>query len=81
MTSEEAIVLVIVAVVMVIWDVLIAYQIRRGETFAFASQKWESPARRGRATDPRGFWVGIGLQVLAANLVLGYLLWFALSTR
>ncbi len=80
MTTEEAIVLAIVASVMVIWDVLIAYQVRRGETFAFAAQKWEPPRRRIRAAEPRAFWVGIGLQALVANLVLGYLLWFALSS-
>ncbi len=80
MTTEESIVLVIVATVMVVWDALIAYQVLRGETFAFAAQKWEPPRRRIRATEPRAFWVGIGLQVLVANAVLGYLLWFALRS-
>ena len=81
MRTEEAIVLVVVATLMVVWDVLIVYQVRRGETFPFAGQKWEAPRRRIRATEPRAFWVGIGLQVFFANLVLGYLVWFALSSR
>ncbi len=80
MTSTEAIVLVIVAIVCVVIDALIVYQIRRGESFAFSSQKWEAPQRRSRTTTPRAFWLVIGMQALVANGVLLYLLWFALST-
>lgn len=80
MTSTEAVVLVIVAIVCVLIDVLIVYQIRRGESFAFSSQKWEEPQRRSRTETPRAFWLVIGMQAFAANSVLLYLLWFALST-
>jgi hypothetical protein len=78
-TTEELIVLVIVGVVCVVWDVLIAYQVRRGQTFAFSSQKWEAPERRSRATTPRAFWLAIGIQLIVPNATLLYLLWFASS--
>jgi hypothetical protein len=78
--TEEAAVLVIVMAVAIIWEILIVYQIRRGATFAFSSQKWEPPLRRERATDPRGFWAGIGLQMIFPTAAILYLLWFALSS-
>lgn len=80
MTPTEAVVLVVVAIVCVVLDVLIAYQIRRGETFAFSSQKWEEPQRRVRKTAPRAFWLAIGIQAIVPNGVLLYLLWFAISS-
>jgi len=79
-TPSEAVVLVVVAIVCVVLDALIVYQVRRGETFAFSSQKWEEPQRRVRATTPRAFWLAIAIQALVPNGVLLYLLWFALST-
>ena len=80
MRTEEVVVLVIVMAIAIIWEILIVYQIRRGSTFAFSSQKWEPPMRRVRATDPRGFWVGIGLQLIFPTAAILYLLWFALSS-
>jgi len=78
--TEEAVVLVIVAIVAIVWDLLIVYQIRRGETFAFSSQKWEAPRGRNRRTEPRPFWVLIAMQAIFPNLALLYLLWFATSS-
>lgn len=80
MKTEEAVVLVIVAIVAIIWDLLIVYQIRRGETFAFSSQKWEAPRGRSRATEPRPFWILIAMQAIVPNAALLYLLWFATSS-
>lgn len=80
MRTEEAVVLVIVALVAVVWDLLIVYQIRRGRTFAFSSQKWEAPESRSRATAPRAFWTAIGIQLIFPNAALLYLAWFALTS-
>ena len=79
MTTAELIVMVIVLVVCLVWDALLVYQIRRGETFAFSSQTYEQPRTRSRKTEPTAFWVAIGMQALVANLVILYLLYF-LST-
>lgn len=78
-TTVELLVLIIGVIVCVVWDILIAYQVRRGQTFAFSSQKWEAPERRTRATAPRAFWLAIGMQLIVPNAVIIYLLWFALS--
>jgi hypothetical protein len=78
--TEEAIVLIIVGVVAIVWDILIAVQIRTGATFPFSSQKWEPPRRRVRATEPRAFWVAILLQAIFPNAALVYLAWFAMSS-
>ena len=80
MTTTEAVVLVIVAIVCVLWDALIVYQIWRGETFAFSAQKYEQPRTRIRKTEPGAFWVSIGIQLIFPNGVILYLLWFWLST-
>ena len=80
MTTEEAVVLGIVAIVCVAWDALIVYQIRRGATFAFSSQKWEAPEQRSRTTNPRAFWTAIGIQAIVPNAALIYLATFALSS-
>jgi hypothetical protein len=79
MTSTEAVVLVIVAIVCVLWDALIVYQIWRGETFAFSSQKYEQPRTRVRKTEPGAFWVSMGMQLIFPNGVILYLLYW-LST-
>ena len=76
MTSAEAVVLVIVAIVCLLWDVLIVYQIWRGETFAFSAQKYEQPRTRRRKTEPVAFWVSIGMQLIFPNGALLYLLYF-----
>lgn len=73
--------LIIVLVVSVVWDILIAVQIKTGSTFPFSSQKWEPPRRRVRAVEPRQFWTAIGLQLVFPNAAIAYLLWFALSPR
>jgi hypothetical protein len=78
--TEEAVVLVIVAIVAIVRDLLIVYQIRRGETFAFSSQKWEAPRGRRRETEPRPFWTLIAMQAIFPNAALFYLLWFATSS-
>ena len=79
MTATEAVVLVIVVIVCVVWDALIVYQIWKGETFAFSSQKWEPPRSRHRKTEPSAFWVAIGLQAIFPNGAILYLLYW-LST-
>ncbi len=79
MTTSEAVVVVIVLVVCVLWDVLIVRQIWRGETTAFSSQKYEQPRGRSRKTEPVAFWVAIGLQLIFPNLAIAYLLYW-LST-
>ena len=76
MTSSEAVVLVIVLIVCVLWDVLIVRQIWRGETAAFSSEKYEQPRGRSRKTEPVAFWVGIGLQAIFPNLAIAYLLYW-----
>jgi hypothetical protein len=80
MTTTEAVVLVIVVIVCVLWDALIVYQIWRGETIAFSAQKYEQPRTRIRKTEPGAFWLSIGLQLIFPNGVILYLLWFWLST-
>jgi len=80
MTSAEAVVSVIVIIICILWDALIVYQIWRGETFAFSSQKWEQPRTRSRKTEPGPFWVAIGLQSIFPNGAILYLLIFALSS-
>ena len=79
MTTAEGVVLVIVLVVCLVWDALLIYQIRRGETFAFSSQTYEQPRGRSRKTEPTPFWRAIGMQALVANGAILYLLYF-LST-
>jgi len=79
MTTSEAVVLVIVVIVCVIWDVLIVRQILRGETAAFSAQKYEQPRSRLRKTEPTAFWVSIGMQSIFPNGVMLYLLYW-LST-
>jgi hypothetical protein len=79
MTAAEQIVMVIVLVVCLVWDALLIYQIRRGETFTFSSQTYEAPRGRSRKTEPTPFWLAIGMQALVANAVILYLLYF-LST-
>ena len=79
MTTTEAVVLVIVLIVCLLWDVLIVYQIWRGETFAFSSQKYEQPRGRLRDTEPTAFWTAIGMQLIFPNGVILYLLYW-LST-
>ena len=79
MTTSEAIVLVIVVIVCVIWDALIVYQIWRGETFAFSAEKYEQPRTRLRKTEPVAFWVSIGIQLIFPNGAILYLLYW-LST-
>ena len=80
MTTSEAVVLVIVLIVCVIWDALIVRQIWRGETAAFSAQKYEQPRSRLRKTEPGAFWTSIGIQLIAPNGAILYLLWFWLST-
>ncbi len=80
MTTAEAIVSVIVIIICVLWDALIVYQIRRGETFAFSSQKWEQPRTRSRKTEPGAFWTAIGVQSIFPNGAILYLLFFAISS-
>ena len=79
MTALEAVVLVIVVIVCVFWDSLIVYQIWRGETFAFSSQKYEPPRTRIRKTEPGPFWTAIVLQLIFPNGAILYLLYW-LST-
>ena len=79
MTSAEAVVLVIVAIVCVLWDALIIRQILRGETASFSAQKYEQPRTRNRRTDPTAFWTAIGIQAIFPNGVILYLLYW-LST-
>ena len=79
MTTSEAVVLVIVVIVCVIWDALIVRQIWRGETAAFSSQKYEQPRTRLRKTEPVAFWVSIGMQSIFPNGAILYLLYW-LST-
>lgn len=79
-STEEAIVLAIVLIVAVVWDVLIAYQIKRGETFAFSAQKWEAPSTRSRSANPRAFWLLIGMQAIFPNAAIIYLLTFVLAS-
>ena len=79
MTAAEQIVMVIVLVVCFAWDGLLIYQVRRGETFAFSAQDYEVPHGRSRKTEPTAFWLALGMQALAANGVILYLLYF-LST-
>ena len=80
MTTTEAVVLVIVMLVCVFWDILILRQILRGETAAFSAQTWEQQRSRSRKTEPTAFWLVIGMQLMVANGVILYLLWFWLST-
>ena len=79
MTALEAVVLVIVVIVCVFWDSLIVYQIWRGKTFAFSSQKYEPPRTRIRKTEPGAFWTAIVLQLIFPNGAILYLLYW-LST-
>ena len=79
MTVAEQVVMLLVTAVCVAWDVLIIYQIWRGETFAFSSQQWEQPRTRSRAMEPVAFWTAIGLQAIFPNGAILYLLVF-LST-
>ena len=79
MTTSEAVVLVIVVIVCVIWDALIVRQILRGETAAFSAEKYERPRGRLRKTEPVAFWVAIGMQLIFPNGVILYLLYW-LST-
>ena len=79
MTSSEAVVLVIVVIVCVIWDALIVRQIWRGETAAFSAEKYERPRGRLRKTEPVAFWLSIGMQLIFPNGALLYLLYW-LST-
>jgi hypothetical protein len=80
MRTEETVVLAIVLAIAVVWDLLIAYQVRRGSTFAFSSQKWEAPFQRVRSTEPTAFWLAIAIQAVFPNAAIAYLLWFALSS-
>ena len=79
MTSAEAVVLVIVVIVCVLWDALIIRQILRGETASFSAQKYEQPRTRNRRTEPTAFWTTIGIQAIFPNGVILYLLYW-LST-
>jgi ABC-type Fe3+ transport system permease subunit len=79
MTTSEAVVLVIVVIVCVIWDVLILRQILRGETAAFSAEKYERPRGRHRKTEPVAFWLSIGMQLIFPNGALLYILYW-LST-
>jgi len=79
MTTSEAVVLVIVLIVCVIWDALIVRQILRGETAAFSAQKYEQPRSRLRKTEPTAFWVSIAVQAIFPNGAILYLLYW-LST-
>ncbi len=79
MTTSEAVVLVIVLIVCVIWDALIVYQIWRCETFAFSAQKYEQPRSRLRKTEPAAFWLSMGVQSIFPNGAILYLLYW-LST-
>jgi hypothetical protein len=80
MTAAEQIVMVIVLVVCLVWDALLIYQIRRGETFAFSSQTYEVPRGRSRKAEPTAFWLAIGMQALVANAVILYLLYFLFTS-
>ncbi len=80
MTTSEAVVLVIVMIVCLVWDAFIVRQILRGETAAFSAQTWEQQRTRSRKSEPTAFWVVIGMQLMVANGVILYLLWFWLST-
>ena len=80
MTSAEAVVLVIVLIICLLWDGWIVRQILRGETLSFSQNKWEPPRRRIRKTEPGAFWVYIGVQLIFPNGIILYLLYFWLST-
>jgi hypothetical protein len=79
MTTSEAVVLVIVVIICVLWDALILRQVWRGETAAFSSQKYEQPRSRVRKTEPVAFWLGIGMQAIVPTGAILYLLYW-LST-
>ena len=79
MTIAEQVVMLIVSAVCVAWDVLIVYQVWRGETFAFSSQTYEQPRTRLRDAEPAAFWTAIGVQAIFPNGIMLYLLYF-LST-
>lgn len=76
MTVAEQVVMFIVVALSIAWDVLIVYQIWRGETFAFSSQTYEQPRTRSRTTEPVAFWTAIGLQAIFPNGAILYLLFF-----
>jgi len=76
MTSSETVVVVVVLIVCVLWDVLIARQILRGETAAFSAEKYEQQRSRSRKTEPVAFWVAIGLQLIFPNLAIAYILYW-----
>jgi len=79
MTTAEAIVLVIVVIVCLIWDALIIRQIWRGETAAFSAEKYEQPRGRLRKTEPVAFWVSIGMQAIFPNGAILYLVYWLSS--
>ncbi len=79
MTTSEAVVLVIVVIVCVVWDALIVYQIWRGETTAFSAATYEQQRSRLRKTEPVAFWVAIGIQLIFPNGAILYILYW-LST-
>lgn len=76
MTTSEAVVLVIVLIVCLIWDALIVRQIWRGETAAFSSERYEQPRTRLRKTEPVAFWLAIGQQLIFPNGAILYLLYW-----
>ena len=79
MTTSEAVVMVIVLIVCVIWDLLIVRQIWRGETAAFSAEKYEQSRSRLRKTEPVAFWVSIGMQLIFPNGAILYILYWLSS--